>query len=558
MKKNLFAVLSIVIVLSMLLTATAVFADDGDDYVATVLDADGDGLYTLAADSCDYGGKVLSVEATAADEVVFNLCNPDPAFIAKMAFVIFSVQPSDYLFSDATTSKDILDAPVGTGPYAVVAWNKGDSIIFKKNENYWGEPAIADTLVMKWATEATSRLLEIQSGTADYMKYLGADDFAFVEANDFLQVVPVETPNILYFGMNASFDADSPFANELVRQALAMGIDRQRIVDYYYPEGSEVASHFTPCSIPNGCAGDAWYDYDLDAAMALLAEAGYADGFETTITYRDVYRSYLPEPGAVATDLQAQLAAMGITAEILVMESGEFIATTAKGEMGGIHLLGWGADYPHVTNFLDYHFSAGTDQFGTIPASIGDPIAAGSKMATVEEAADTYAAANNAIRAYVPMIPVVHGATANAASTLMTAVNNPPFGAPKYAYMDNGTDTLVTMKAAEPISLFCADESDGESIEACEQVLEGLYVYNTEGTAVPALATGCTANDDLTVWTCALRDGVTFHDGSAFDANDVVASWAVGADASSPFHVGNTGLFEYYDYLWDGLMNVAE
>ena len=558
MKKKLFAVLSIIMVLSMLLTATAAFAEGGDDYVATVLDPDGDGLYKLMEDSADYTGKVISVEATAADQVVFTLNAPDPAFIAKMAFVIFSVQPSEYLFSDATLSKSILDAPIGTGPYKVAAWNKGDSIVFTKNEDYYGTPASADTLVMKWATESTSRLLELQSGTADYMTYLGADDFATVESDDALQIVPVETPNILYFGFNATYDADGPLGNEMVRQALAMGIDRQRLVDYYYPEGSEVASHFTPCSIPNGCAGDAWYDYDRDAAMALLAEAGYADGFETTITYRDVYRSYLPEPGAVATDLQAQLAEMGITAEVIVMESGEFIETTAKGEMGGIHLLGWGADYPHVTNFLDYHFSAGTDQFGELPASITDPIAAGSKMATAEEAVDTYAAANDALKSYVPMIPVVHGATANAATAAMTAVNNPPFGAPKYAAMDNGSDTLVTMKSAEPISMFCADETDGESLEACEQVLEGLYVYDAEGEAVPALADACTANADLTVWTCDLKTGVVFHDGSAFDANDVVASWSVGADVANPYHVGNTGLFEYYEYLWDSLMNTAE
>jgi ABC-type transport system substrate-binding protein len=57
------------------------------------------------------------------------------------------------------------------------------------------------------------------------------------------------------------------------------------------------------------------------------------------------------------------------------------------------------------------------------------------------------------------------------------------------------------------------------------------------------------------VWTCALREGVTFHDGSALDANDVVASWSVGLDAANPLHVGNSGVFEYYAYLWGALMN---
>jgi ABC-type transport system substrate-binding protein len=123
--------------------------------------------------------------------------------------------------------------------------------------------------------------------------------------------------------------------------------------------------------------------------------------------------------------------------------------------------------------------------------------------------------------------------------------------------VDPGKDTLVYMQNAEPISLYCADETDGESLRACEQVMEALYRYKTDsGDVEPALATNCAANEDSTVWTCDLREGVLFHDGSTFDANDVVASFAAGIDASSPYHVGNTGAWEYYAYLWDSLMNV--
>ena len=75
--------------------------------------------------------------------------------------------------------------------------------------------------------------------------------------------------------------------------------------------------------------------------------------------------------------------------------------------------------------------------------------------------------------------------------------------------------------------------------------MQALYGYEINGTAAePLLAEVCEPNDDLTVWTCTLRQGVTFHDGSAFDANDVVMSFTVGLDASSPYHVGNTGVFE--------------
>ena len=120
----------------------------------------------------------------------------------------------------------------------------------------------------------------------------------------------------------------------------------------------------------------------------------------------------------------------------------------------------------------------------------------------------------------------------------------------------DGRDVFVWMQNAEPISLFCADETDGESLRACEQVTEALYTYEVNGTAVvPALAEVCEPNDALDVWVCTLRQGVTFHDGTTFDANDVVASWSVGLDAANPLHVGNTGVFEYFAYLWGSLMN---
>jgi ABC-type transport system substrate-binding protein len=122
--------------------------------------------------------------------------------------------------------------------------------------------------------------------------------------------------------------------------------------------------------------------------------------------------------------------------------------------------------------------------------------------------------------------------------------------------MNPGKDTFVYMQNAEPISLFCADETDGESLSPCQQVTEPLFSYATDsGTVVPRLATACEPNADLTVWSCALRTGVTFHDGSTFDANDVVFSWSVGLDAANPLHVGNTGGFFYYEYLWGGFIN---
>jgi ABC-type transport system substrate-binding protein len=334
-----------------------------------------------------------------------------------------------------------------------------------------------------------------------------------------------------------------------------MGIDRQQIVDNFYPTGSEVASHFTPCSIENGCAGEDWYEFDAEAARAALDAAG--GGFDVTIYYRDVFRVYLPEPGAVANEIAQQLNDnLGINATVQVVESGEFIDVSGDGSYP-MYLLGWGADYPHVTNFMDYHFGETTTQFGAVYPEIYENLVEGGSLGDPAEAAPFYEAANNAIRENVPMVPIAHGAAANAALATLEGAVTPVFGAPQFQSMNPGKDTLVFMQNAEPISLYCADETDGESLAACQPVVEGLLGYDLEGGVVPKLAESCESNEDATVWTCTIRQGVTFHDGSDLDANDVVASWAAGIDASNPLHVGNTGAFEYYGYLWGALMNAG-
>ena len=278
---------------------------------------------------------------------------------------------------------------------------------------------------------------------------------------------------------------------------------------------------------------------------------------ETTIYYRDVFRSYLPEPGNVATDIQAQLAELGIKAKIEVMESGAFIEESGAGRINGIHLLGWNADYPHITNFLDFHFGKSVLQFGNPYPEIYEKLASAAQIADPDEAEPLYVEANNAIRELVPMIPVAHGGSATVFKADVEGAHASPLGNEYFAVMDpGGRDTLVWMQNAEPISLYCNDETDGESLRACEQVLESLLAYEVGGTDVkPGLATSCEPNDDLTVWTCNLREGVKFHDGSSFDANDVVMSWVVAWDGTSKLHIGNTGLWEYFTYLWYDLLS---
>ncbi len=518
--------------------AVTTTAPPSPDFVGAVLDAGG----------CDYGGKIKTITATDEFTVQFDLCNPDPAFLAKQAFTVFAIQPEEHLEAMGGAP---LRNPIGTGPYSLVEWVAGDSVVYARNDAYYGTKPAHETAVLRWATEGAQRLLELQSGNVDGITFPSTDAYSVIDADPNTVLIAKPEANILYVAMTNTF---TPWDNPDVRKALAVGIDRQRLVDQFYAPGSEVASHFTPCTVENGCEGEAWPDFDLDQAKQLLADAGLANGFDTTIFYRDVFRGYLPEPGSVAVDLQDQLADLGINASIEVMESGAFIAESQAGNLDGIYLLGWTGDYPHVTNFMDVHFAETIEQFGNQDPSYSDPLAAASIIVDASESAALYAEANNALREFVPMVPIVHAATAFAFGADVNGAYAPPWGQVLFHLMDNGEDTFVFMQGNEPISLFCSDETDGESLRACAQVVEALYTYDQVGTPIPQLATDCSSNDAGTLWTCTLRQGVVFHDGSTFDANDVVATFSVGLDAANPLHVGNTGAWTYYEALWDRLI----
>ncbi len=509
---------------------------------------------SLAAENCDYGGEFKSIEAVDATTAKFTLCYPDPAFPAKVAFSAFSINDADYLQATGGGG-DLIEKPVGTGPYKFVEWRRGDQIIFERNEDFWGDKASAQNLVFRWSPESAQRLVELQSGTVDGIDNPGPDDFETIQNDSALQLPLRSGTNVFYVSMNNTYP---PFDNERVRQALAMAIDRQRIVDNFYPPASSVATQFMPQSIFGYSEGQTWYDYNPEEAKKILTEEGLLPGFKTTITYRDVVRAYLPNPGVVAQDIQAQLADIGIEASINVMESGAFLDAAAAGEIDGLTMLGWGADYPDATNFLDYHFGEGASkQFGKGFPDIWDALKEGRTKATPEERQPWYDKANELIKQHVPMIPVAHGGSGAAFKADVEGAYASDIGAEQFAKMNpGGRDTFVWMQNGEPPGLYGADETDGEALRAIEQVMQALLAYDPKtGAVLPALATEWTASDDLTEWTFTLRDGVTFHNGATFDANDVVESYVVQWDASNPLHVGRTGDFTYFTGLFGQFLN---
>jgi peptide/nickel transport system substrate-binding protein len=508
-------------------------------------------LMSLAAPDCTYGGEIKSIEAVDMATVKFTLCYPDPAFTSKVVQDAFGIQSSDYL--EKTGGKgDLLTNPIGTGPYKLEKWDRGNELDMTRFDDYWGEKAKAKTLVFRWNAEAAQRFTELQAGNIDVFDNPAPNDFATLQNNPDYQLLTRDGLNTLYLAMNNNFP---PFDNVKVRQAVAYSIDKQRIVDNFFPPGSSVATQLLPEAMFGYSKEVTGNPLDAQKAMDLLDQAAKDDGvklpIESTIKYRNVVRGYLPQPPVIAQDLQAQLNGLGggkyFNISVEEVESGTFIAEATSGKYA-MHLLGGGADYPDASNLFGFWFQGVQASYGKDYKDIEDAVAEGGRSTDNAARAAAYLKVNQLVQEEVPMVPIAHGGSAIVYKKGIEGAQASPLRREKFYVTKNpDSDTLVFMQGAEPIVLYCADNTDDETSRACVQMNESLTAFKIGSTEIePSLAESWDVNTDGTEWTFHLRQGVKFHDGSSLDANDVVETYVVQWDASNPLHVGNGTGFPYW------------
>ena len=491
---------------------------------------------------------IARIEAVDELTVRFTLCAPDPAFTQKLAVTNFAVNDSGWLAA-AITDGSIVSTMNGTGPLALSVWEQGVQIVLTRNDSYWGDRAASERVVIQWEPESAARLLQLRAGTVDAADNLAPTDEAAIAADALLALLTRPGFNTFYLNFNNRY---APVSDVRVRQAIAIALDRQRIVDLFYPSGSTLATHVPPCVIDGACVGDAWYAQDLAAARALLTEAGYPDGIDLTLSLRETPRAYLPDPVAVATDIQAQLAAIGIRVTLKVEEAGGYIGKLLSGELESASFSAALPDYPEAWNSLGIDFGSTSgpahgDQYPRLVALLDEA----QRESDPAARAVLFTQINNEIRAQVPVVPIANGASLIAARAVVSGLVASPVAMERLASVRvEGSDTFTWLQGGEPAGLYCMDEEDREAVRVCAQVMEGLYGYAVGGTAAePRLATGCVASADGLVVECALRSGVRFHNGAQLDAGDVLDSFAAAWDCAHPLHIGRTGDFRGWSWI---------
>ena len=231
--------------------------------------------------------------------------------------------------------------PVGTGPYQFVDWQVGDRITLKAFDDYYGGKQEIPNVVFRNIPEGTNRAIALETGEVDIAYDLEPIDKKTVTAKDTLELVEEESFSVAYLGFNTK---KAPFNNVKVRQAIAYAINSDDIIDAVLmgagapsnsPIGPKVFGH-NP-EIPR-------YQQNFDKARALLAEAGYPEGFTTSIWTNDN-----PVRVQISQVVQAQLRQIGIDMSIDVVEWGAFLDGTSRGDHD-MFIMGWVT----VTGDADY------------------------------------------------------------------------------------------------------------------------------------------------------------------------------------------------------------
>ncbi|MGM0651678.1 MAG: ABC transporter substrate-binding protein [Bacillota bacterium] len=234
---------------------------------------------------------------------------------------------------------------IGTGPYMLDEWIRGDKTVLVKNPDYnWNPewmnhsgPALIDKVILRILPEETSRLMELETGGIHILRNITASIYEQVKDNDEIDVVQKESFRLGYLAYATDKD---PFTDVRIRRAINHAVNREDIVEYIFRGLATAEYGYLPPSIASEYYEDSkkdGYEYNPERAMELLEEAGYPDGLELTLSADNS-----TESTRLAEVLQAQLGEVGINVTVRLYDSSSYADMLKEGEQElFIRLYGW-------------------------------------------------------------------------------------------------------------------------------------------------------------------------------------------------------------------------
>ena len=282
--------------------------------------------------------------------VKFVLTKPDAPMIANLAMDFASIMSAEYSkkMHEAGTPEKIDLQPVGTGPFQLVDYQKDAVIRYKANPDYWEGKAAIDNLIFAITPDASVRLQKLKANECQIMPYPNPADLDAIRSDSHLKMLEQEGLNVGYLAYNTK---QPPFDNPMVRKALNMAINKKAIIDAVFQGAGRVAKNPLPPTIWSYNKDTVDDPYAPETAKKMLAEAGVKD-LHMKIWAMPVQRPYNPNARRMAELIQADFAKVGVTAQIVSYEWGEYLARSKDVHRDGAVLLGWTGDNGDPDNFL--------------------------------------------------------------------------------------------------------------------------------------------------------------------------------------------------------------
>ncbi|MCD7772928.1 MAG: ABC transporter substrate-binding protein [Ruminococcus sp.] len=287
-------------------------------------------------------GYVSGVEVVDEYTVNITLSQPSTPFLANLAMVFGAPMVSP----TAAEEGDLMNEPVGTGPYKFVEWKKDQYVKLEANEDYWNEDGKAQitNVVIRTIEDASTKILELQSGDVDIIDGIDTNQVASLESDSNITVNTTPGMNINYMAYNAErLDKET-------RVALSQSVNVEELVAGLYNGYAEVATTILPTFVPGYSADVTQIAYDPDAAKATLEEKGVTSLH--VITYTNA-RPYNTATGQTLTEaIQGYFSEVGVEVEI---DSYDWTTYKDKAIAGDydICFYGWSGDNGDPDNFLN-------------------------------------------------------------------------------------------------------------------------------------------------------------------------------------------------------------
>lgn len=359
------------------------------------------------------GSILKEIQVVDKYTIRFVLNQPFPAFPAAIGSGYFGIASPAAIKKDGAKYGSPTGSAVGTGPFRLVEWRPGEQVVLEKNPTYWkkGFPKV-DRVVFRVIKDPAARLAALKAGTIDFTTDIPPANLKDIEADRNLDAVFRPSFNVGYLALNPSH---KPFSDIRVRQAVAMAINKKAIVQAFWGKLGITDGHFTPPSMKAFQSPKVTdYEFNPQKAKALLAEAGYPNGFDLELWYMPVSRPYFPTPKEIAEAMAADLSAIGIRVKLQTKDWASYLADRKKAPGFQAYMLGWTGDYGDPQNFYDPHFACPiADLFDSAGKplcvkELGDILTKAATTPNLEERKRLYQQADELTFNLALRIPIVH------------------------------------------------------------------------------------------------------------------------------------------------------